>query len=370
VDRFTRISGNRNFEARIHQRVRANYLASPLLVVAFALAGNIDVDMNCDPLGTGKQGGPVFLKDIWPSPGDIQAAIQQVVTPDIFARKYQDILEGDENWKNLEVPESETFAWDGASTYIRRVPFLDGVTPHLEAPGNIESARALLVLGDTVTTDHISPAGAIPPDYPAGQYLVRHGVEPDDFNTYGSRRGNHEVMIRGTFANIRIKNKLVSPKEGGLTLILPDKKETYVYDAAGEYKQKGVPLVVLGGKEYGTGSSRDWAAKGSYLLGVRAIIAESYERIHRSNLIGMGVLPLEFEQGASRESLGLSGAETFSVEGIPGISPGKRLKVTAVNEQGKKQEFYVTARLDTEVEVEYYKNNGILPYVLREMSRE
>jgi aconitate hydratase len=364
------LSGNRNFEARIHQRVRANYLASPLLVVAFALAGNIDVDMNTDPLGTGKQGGPVFLKDIWPSTGDIQSTIQQVVTPDIFADKYKNILEGDENWKNLEVPESETFAWDEASTYIRRVPFLDGVTPGVEAPEDIESARALLVLGDTVTTDHISPAGAISEDYPAGQYLVRHGVEPEDFNSYGSRRGNHEVMMRGTFANIRIKNKLVSPKEGGLTLILPDKKETYVYGAAVEYKQKGVPLVVLGGKEYGTGSSRDWAAKGCYLLGIRAVIAGSYERIHRGNLLGMGVLPLEFAEGTSRESLGLSGTETFSIEGIPDISPGKRLNVTAVNEEGKKKEFYVTARLDTEVEVEYYKNKGILPYVLREMSRK
>jgi aconitate hydratase len=361
------LSGNRNFEARIHQQVRANYLASPLLVVAFALAGNIDFDMNTDPLGTDKQGNPVFLKDIWPSPEDIQSMIQQVVTPDIFAEKYKNILEGDENWKNLDAYQGDTFKWDEASTYIRRVPFLDGITPDVEAPEDIDSARVLLVLGDTVTTDHISPAGAIPKDYPAGQYLVQHDVEPEDFNSYGSRRGNHEVMKRGTFANIRIKNKLTAPKEGGFTLTLPDKKEKYIYDAAVEYRQKGVPLVVLGGKEYGTGSSRDWAAKGSYLLGVRAIIAESYERIHRSNLIGMGVLPLEFEEGASLESLDLSGTETFSVEGISDISSGKRLKVTAVNDEGKKKEFYVTARLDTEIEVEYYKNKGILPYVLRHM---
>jgi aconitate hydratase len=363
------LSGNRNFEARIHQRVRANYLASPLLVVAFALAGKIDLDMKSEPLGTDRQGKPVFLKDIWPSGEEIQSLIKTVVKPDLFAEKYRNILEGDDNWKNLEIAEGGTFEWDEASTYIRRVPFFDGFSPDGEAPEDIENARVLLVLGDTVTTDHISPAGAIPREYPAGQYLVRRGVKPGDFNTYGSRRGNHEVMMRGTFANIRIKNKLVSPKEGGYTLVLPEKREKYVYDAAVEYMEKGTPLIVLAGEEYGAGSSRDWAAKGSYLLGIRAVIAGSYERIHRSNLIGMGVLPLEFEKGTSLETLGFSGTETFSIAGISEISPGKRLKVTVVNEDSEQTAFHVIARLDTEVEVEYYKNKGILPYVLRQISK-
>ncbi|MGD2089990.1 MAG: aconitate hydratase AcnA [Candidatus Aminicenantes bacterium] len=361
------LSGNRNFEARIHQRVRANYLASPILVVAFALAGKIDIDITGEPLGHDPNGKPVFLKDIWPSHEEIRSLIQTMVTPDLFADKYKDILEGDENWKNLEVAKGDIFNWDEGSTYIRKVPFFDGVSPDLKKPRDIEGARALLVLGDSVTTDHISPAGAIPAEYPAGQYLIKNRVEPRFFNSYGSRRGNHEVMMRGTFANIRIKNKLVTPKEGGFTLALPGKTEKYVYDAAMEYIKNGVPLVVLAGKGYGSGSSRDWAAKGSLLLGIRAIIAESYERIHRSNLIGMGVLPLEYETGTSAENLGLTGTETFTIKGISDITPGKQLKVTAVDDNGKKIEFTVIARLDTEIEVEYYKNEGILPYVLRQM---
>jgi aconitate hydratase len=360
------LSGNRNFEARIHQRVRANYLASPILVVAFALAGKIDIDITNESLGTDTNGSPVFLKDIWPSHEEIRSLIQSMVTPDLFADKYKNILEGDENWKNLEVAKGDTFDWDEHSTYIRKVPFLDGVSPELNELRDIDAARVLLVLGDSVTTDHISPAGAIPAEYPAGQYLIKNQVEPRFFNSYGSRRGNHEVMMRGTFANIRIKNKLVTPKEGGFTLAFPGKTKKYVYDAAMEYIKNGVPLIVLGGKEYGSGSSRDWAAKGSLLLGVRAVIAESYERIHRSNLIGMGVLPLEFQKGASSETLGLTGTETFTIEGISDITPGKQLKVTAVDDNGKKTEFPVIARLDTKIEVEYYKNEGILPYVLKQ----
>ncbi|UCH92752.1 MAG: aconitate hydratase AcnA [Candidatus Aminicenantes bacterium] len=361
------LSGNRNFEARIHQRVRANYLASPILVVAFALTGKINIDINTEPLGTDTSGNPVFLEDIRPSIEEIHSLIRSMVTPDLFDARYKNVLEGDENWKNLEVAEGDIFAWDENSTYIRKVPFFHGFTLKLEKPQDIVSARALLVLGDSVTTDHISPAGAIPQEYPAGQYLIRNQVEPKFFNSYGSRRGNHEVMMRGTFANIRIKNKLVAPREGGYTLTLPDKKEKYVYDAAREYMGKGVPLIAVGGKEYGSGSSRDWAAKGSLLLGIRAVIAESYERIHRSNLIGMGVLPLEFEKNTSWESLGLTGTETFTIQGISDITPGKLLKLTAVSHDGKKTPFIVIARLDTEIEVEYYKNKGILPYVLREM---
>ena len=361
------LSGNRNFEARIHQLVKANYLASPLLVVAFALAGRIDFDMDSEPLGTGKDGAPVFLKDIWPTPKEIDECIDASVTPGIFLEKYRDIPEGDENWLALPAAKGKTFAWDENSTYIRRAPFFENFNLEAPGPSDIENARALLVLGDSVTTDHISPAGEISAEYPAGQYLLSKGVAPEDFNSYGSRRGNHEVMIRGTFANPRIKNKLVTPKKGGYTVTLPGKEEKFIYDAAQECMRKGVPLVILGGKEYGSGSSRDWAAKGTLLLGVRAVIAQSYERIHRGNLIGMGVLPLQFEKDSSMESLGLTGCEIFNIEGIVSISPGKRLTVTAVAGDGHTTEFTVTARLDTEIEVEYYKNNGILAYVLRRM---
>ncbi len=362
------LSGNRNFEARIHQRVKANYLASPLLVVAFGLAGRVDVDLTTEPLGLGADGVPVFLHDIWPSAAEIALLVNTVVTPALFKDKYKDILKGDKNWQNLQVTTGDTFAWEDHSTYIRRVPFLDGVQgTDTTARQDIIDARALLVLGDSVTTDHISPAGGIAAFYPAGLYLKNHGVEQKNFNSYGSRRGNHEVMKRGTFANIRLKNKLVTPKEGGYTLLFPEKKECFIYDAAIVYEDRGMPLIVLSGKEYGTGSSRDWAAKGSYLLGVKAVLAESYERIHRSNLIGMGVLPLEFLPGESMVSLGVTGEEVFSIFGITTVTPGSLVQVKAVKPDGNTLAFRVKARLDTEIEVEYYSHKGILPYVLREM---
>lgn len=359
------LSGNRNYEARIHQLVKANYLASPLLVVAFGLAGRIDFDMYNEPLGTDPNGTPVFLKDIWPTPEEIDEGVAAAVTPEIFREKYQNILEGDKNWLGLPAAQGKTYAWDENSTYIKRAPFFDNFSTELPTLKNIENARVLLALGDTVTTDHISPAGEISDEYPAGKCLLSKKVEHEEFNSYGSRRGNHEIMMRGTFANPRIKNKLVAPKEGGFTMTFPDREVKFVYDAAEEYMSKGIPLIIIGGKEYGAGSSRDWAAKGTLLLGVRAVIAQSYERIHRSNLIGMGVLPLEFEDGNDMESLGLAGSEIFSITGIDSISPGKLLNVTAVAEDGNTKQFNVKARLDTEIDVEYYKNNGILSYVLR-----
>jgi aconitate hydratase len=362
------LSGNRNFEARVHQQVKANYLASPLLVVAFALAGRIDIDMNSEPLGIGKDGKPVFLEDIWPDPQEIYALVNSVVTPGIYSEPYRHILDGDENWQSLPAPRGSTFKWDEKSTYIRRAPFFDDFKPEIPGPEDIRDARALLALGDSVTTDHISPAGEIAEEYPAGQYLISKNVKPGEFNSYGSRRGNHEVMIRGTFANIRIKNKLAAPREGGYTVTFPGKTVKFIYEAAQEYIEKKVPLIIIGGKEYGSGSSRDWAAKGTLLLGVRAVIAQSFERIHRSNLIGMGVLPLEFEKNTTPEVLGLKGFETFTIEGIASLYPGKHLTVTAKSEDGHTTTFTVTARLDTDIEVEYYKNNGILPYALRTMT--
>jgi len=359
------LSGNRNFEARVHQKVKANYLASPILVTAYALAGRADIDLNTEPLGTGSDGKPVYLKDVWPSPGEIREIIDSVVTPGIYIEKYINILEGDENWQKLPVKEGTTFEWDLNSTYIRKAPYFDGFASAVPVLEDIENARLLGMFGDSVTTDHISPAGEIDKDYPAGQYLVSKGVSPEDFNSYGARRGNHEVMMRGTFANIRLKNKLVAPKEGSYTTILPGNETVFIFDASEHYRGKNIPLVIIGGKEYGTGSSRDWAAKGPYLLGVKAVIAESFERIHRSNLIGMGILPLEFEKGLNAESLGLTGTELFTIKGITTISPGKKLIVTGVADSGKSIEFSVIARLDTEIEVEYYKNKGILPYVLR-----
>ncbi len=363
------LSGNRNFEARIHQQIKANYLASPLLVVAFALTGKINFNMDKEAIGNDKNGNPVFLKDIWPGMEEINELINSSINSEIFAAKYKNILDGDENWQKLETGTGETFNWDKDSTYIRRVPFFENFSLNVSEPKDIKDAYALLVLGDSVTTDHISPAGAIPEEYPAGQYLKEHGVSKIDFNTYGSRRGNHEVMMRGTFANIRIKNKLTAPKEGGLTVKLPEKEETYVFDAAMKYAKENRSLVVLGGKEYGTGSSRDWAAKGTQLLGVKAVIAESYERIHRSNLIGMGVLPLEFTDGDSVASLNLTGFETFTVEGITDLTPGKKVSVTAKKEDGTEITFSAKVRLDTDIEVEYYKNEGILSYVLRDMAK-
>ena len=364
------LSGNRNFEARIHQRVKSNFLASPMLVVAFALAGTIDVDLTTEPVALDPDSKPVYLKDIWPASEEIEKLVHNHVRQEFFKSEYDKIFDGDEFWQKLAVMESTTFDWDKKSTYIKKPPYFDGFNLDPTKPTDFANANALLLLGDTVTTDHISPAGAIPENYPAGKYLIDHDVAPQDFNSYGSRRGNHEVMMRGTFGNIRIKNKLVAPKEGSYTLKFPGRDEKFVYDAAMEYKTEQKPLVVLGGKEYGTGSSRDWAAKGTGLLGIEAIMAESYERIHRSNLVGMGVLPLLFKEGDSWEKLGLDGSETYSITGIKHMKPRKILKVKAVKEDGREVNFEVIARLDTEVDVDYFENGGILPTVLRKILSE
>jgi aconitate hydratase len=361
------LSGNRNFEGRINPQVRANYLASPPLVVAYALAGRMDFDPEKDPLGAGTDGKPVFLRDVWPSPAEVATALRAVQTK-LFREEYGRVTEGDPLWRGMPVPQGERFEWDVASTYIKSPPFFEAMRPAPAPLADIRGARALAVLGDSVTTDHISPAGSIPADSPAGKYLVANGVEPRDFNSYGARRGNHEVMLRGTFANIRLRNEMVPGVEGGWTLHLPEGERTTIYAAAMRYRDEGVPLVVIAGKEYGTGSSRDWAAKGTLLLGVRAVIAESYERIHRSNLVGMGVLPLEFLPGESRQSLGLDGREVLDVEGIAeGLTPGKRLRVRATAPDGKTKTFTVVARVDTPDDVEYYRHGGLLPYVLRGM---
>jgi aconitate hydratase len=361
------LSGNRNFEARIHQKVRANYLASPMLVVAFALAGRVDLDMTTEPLGRNKDGGNVFLRDIWPDAADLEEYINRFVEKRFFETQYAAIFDGDEHWKKLPVAEGTVFAWDESSTYIRRAPFFEGFSLEETVPVDIRGARVLLVLGDSITTDHISPAGGIPSAYPAGRYLMERGIRPVDFNSYGSRRGNSDVMTRGTFSNVRIKNRLVHPKEGGFTLKFPEREEMYVFEAAERYKEEGVPLIVLGGKEYGTGSSRDWAAKGSLLLGVRAIIAESFERIHRSNLVGMGVLPLVFKEGESVGTLGLDGSEVFDISGIEDLSPRKVLQVKALRSDGTSFEFEVIVRLDNEIEIDYFRSGGILHHVLKQI---
>ncbi|GAB4544445.1 MAG: aconitate hydratase AcnA [Thermodesulfovibrionia bacterium] len=360
------ISGNRNFEARIHPLVKTNYLASPPLVVAFAIAGRIDIDLEKEPIGRGSDGRDVFLKDILPSRAEVME-VANLLTEEMFSNAYKDILHGDKHWQSLNPLAGKTFGWDESSTYIKKPPFFEYEVG--AGLSDIEKARALLVLGDFVTTDHISPAGSIPVDSPAGRYLLEKGVEAEDFNTYGSRRGNHEVMIRGTFANLRIKNRLVAPREGGLTLKMPEGEEMPIYDAAMRYMDEGVPLIILAGKGYGAGSSRDWAAKGTYLLGVRAVIAESFERIHRSNLVGMGVLPLCFKEGEGIDTLGIRGDEEFYIYGIKDISPGKVLDVVAIGKDGKRIRFSVVSRLDTWMEVEYLKNGGILHYVLRILSK-
>ncbi|HHM24057.1 MAG TPA: aconitate hydratase AcnA [Bacteroidetes bacterium] len=362
------LSGNRNFEGRVHAAVKANYLASPPLVVAYALAGRIDIDFEKEPLGTGKDGNPVYLRDIWPSQAEIADTIQKALDPEMFRQRYASVFEGEKNWQSLPAEASEVFHWDEKSTYIKRPPFFENMPLEVQPPGDITGARVLALLGDSVTTDHISPAGAIPVDSPAGRYLISQGVDPKDFNSFGSRRGNHEVMMRGTFGNIRIKNLLLPGVEGGYTIYFPTGEQMSIYDAAMKYKADGTPLLVIAGKEYGTGSSRDWAAKGTALLGVRAVIAESFERIHRSNLIGMGVLPLQFLEGQNRQTLGLTGREVYTVEGIAGgLEPGKTLTVRAVDESGREKTFQVLARLDTPVEVEYYENGGILQTVLRHL---
>ncbi|MDN4173192.1 aconitate hydratase [Nocardioides sp. SOB77] len=362
------LSGNRNFEGRINPDVKMNYLASPPLVVAYALAGSMDVDLFNDPLGKDADGNDVFMKDIWPSPQEVEQVIGEAITSDMFGSSYSDVFAGDERWQSLPTPEGDTFAWDAESTYVRKPPYFEGMPDEPEAVTDIEGARVLLKLGDSVTTDHISPAGAIKKDSPAGRYLAEHGVESRDFNSYGSRRGNHEVMIRGTFANIRLRNQLAPGTEGGVTRDFTNGGEvTTVFEASENYIAAGTPLVVLAGKEYGSGSSRDWAAKGTSLLGVKAVIAESYERIHRSNLIGMGVIPLQFPEGETAESLGLTGEEEFSITGITELNEGrtpKTVKVTAGD-----VEFDAVVRIDTPGEANYYRNGGIMQYVLRNLRK-
>ena len=361
------LSGNRNFEGRVHAEVRMNYLASPPLVVAYAIAGTLDIDLQNDPLGTDADGNPVYLRDIWPSQHEIQEAILASVNRDEFVQAYREVYQGSERWRELASPEGERFAWDPASTYIKNPPYFEGMTLEPGAVEDIHGARVLALLGDSVTTDHISPAGAIKPDSPAGKYLLEHGVKPEDFNSLGSRRGNHEVMMRGTFANIRLRNLLAPGTEGGVTLHLPDGEQMSIFDAAMKYREEQVPLVVIAGKEYGSGSSRDWAAKGPRLLGVRAVIAESYERIHRTNLVCMGILPLQFRDGESADSLGLTGREVFDIEGL-GDGTAKEVTVTATAEDGNKSTFTARVRIDTPKEVEYYRHGGILHYVLRQLA--
>jgi aconitate hydratase len=367
------LSGNRNFEARVHPLVRASYLGSPMLVVAYALAGRIDIDLDQEPLGEDRDGNPVYLKDIWPNPDEIKQAVTESLKPEMFVREYASVFDGDAAWQALPVPKAAggRYAWDADSTYIADPPFFTGMRAKPSPVENVSTARLLAWLGDSVTTDHISPAGAIPKDGPAGRWLVDHGVTPVDFNTFGSRRGNHEIMMRGTFGNIRIKNKLVEGKEGNWTEYLPGAQVTSMYEAAMRYADDGTALLVMAGKEYGSGSSRDWAAKGTSLLGVRAVVAESYERIHRSNLIGMGVLPLQFREGESVAAHGLTGHETFDLTGVAGdeVTPGGTAHVRGTHEDGSIVEFEVLMRLDTAVEVEYYRNGGILPYVLRNLAK-
>jgi aconitate hydratase len=365
------LSGNRNFEGRIHPLARASYLASPPLVVAFALAGRVDIDLTTEPLGVDLDGRPVDLAEIWPSPDEIREVIGSAIDPELFRQTYAVVFEGDDRWRALPIPEGDRYAWDAASTYVARPPFFEGMSFADRDIADITGARVLAVLGDSVTTDHISPAGSIPPWSPAGQWLQEHGVTPLEFNSYGARRGHHEVMMRGTFGNIRLKNRLVEGKEGPYTVHLPSGDEAFIYDASMRYQREGVPLLVLAGREYGSGSSRDWAAKGPALLGVRAVLAESYERIHRSNLVGMGVLPLQYKPGDSAASLGLDGRETYSILGIgDGLSPRRSVTVMADRDDGRSIRFEAIARLDGPIEVGYYRGGGILPAVLRRLARE
>ena len=365
------LSGNRNFEGRIHPDVRMNYLASPPLVVAYALAGTMDVDLTVDPLGTDQEGRPVTLSDLWPTSHEVADAIRASLSSDEFRQRYASVFDGDERWQGMDVAGGETFAWDDASTYVLRPPYFEGISMEPEPPADVEGARVLAFLGDSVTTDHISPAGSIRPSSPAGEYLAARDVRREDFNSYGARRGNHEVMIRGTFANVRLRNTLVPGVEGGVTVHFPDGAQTTIFEAAERYRKEGVPLMVLAGKEYGSGSSRDWAAKGTLLLGVRAVLAESFERIHRSNLVGMGVLPLQFRPGESAASLGLTGGEIFRVAGVASIGRGRvpeELEVVAAAQDGSETAFKVRLRIDTPMEAEYYRHGGILHYVLRQLA--
>ena len=365
------LSGNRNFEGRINPDVKMNYLASPPLVIAYALAGTMDIDFATEPLGQDPEGRDVFLSDIWPDPTEVQAVIDATIDREMYTRDYADVFAGDERWQGLDTPEGDTFAWDEESTYVRKAPFFEGLTMELTPVSDIEGARVLALLGDSVTTDHISPAGAIKADSPAGRYLAEHGVARADFNSYGSRRGNHEVMIRGTFANIRLRNRLLDGVEGGYTRNFLTGEQESIFDASQAYQAAGIPLVVLGGKEYGSGSSRDWAAKGTALLGVKAVIAESFERIHRSNLIGMGVVPLQFPAGQSAESLGLDGTETFTITGLTALNEGttpRTVAVTAQKADGSAVSFDAVVRIDTPGEADYFRHGGILQYVLRQLA--
>jgi aconitate hydratase len=362
------LSGNRNFEGRINPLCRANYLASPPLVVAYALAGRMDFDIVNEPLGHDKSGQPVFLRDIWPTPEEVETAMRSSVSSDMFHKEYADVFTGDAKWRALPVPEGDLYAWDEKSTYIKNPPYFENMAAKPVALADLHGLRAVAVLGDSVTTDHISPAGSIQPDSPAGKYLIAHGVQPKDFNSYGARRGNHEVMMRGTFANIRLRNQLAQGTEGGWTTHQPSGERMSIYDAAMKYRQEGVSLLVIAGKEYGSGSSRDWAAKGTLLLGIRAVLAESFERIHRSNLVGMGVLPLEFLPGENAKTLGLTGLEVFDIEGLAStFEPRKKMRIRARVANGKTKEFSAVVRVDTPFEVAYYQNGGILHYVLRRM---
>ncbi len=363
------LSGNRNFEGRINALVRANYLASPPLVVAYALAGRVDIDLEHDPLGADQSGRKVYLKDIWPTPEEVSAVVKRSVRSEMFRKQYSEVFQGDDRWNSVKVPAGDLYEWSDRSTYIRKAPYFEHMVDPKTSVRDLAGLRVLAMLGDSVTTDHISPAGSIPVDSPAGKYLIGLGVKPADFNSYGSRRGNHEVMVRGTLANIRLRNLLAPGTEGGWTTHLPGGERMFIYDAAVRYQQEGTPLLIIAGKEYGSGSSRDWAAKGTLLLGVRAVIAESFERIHRSNLVGMGVLPVQFLPGQNRESLGLTGFESYSIEGIPAaIASGARARVRAKADDGSEKTFEAVVRIDTPMEAEYYRNGGILPYVVRQLA--
>jgi aconitate hydratase len=365
------LSGNRNFEGRIHPLARASYLASPPLVVAFALAGRVDIDLTQEPLGIDDDGKPVFLADLWPAPDEIRSVIRDAIDPELFQRTYASVFDGDDRWRALPIPAGDRYDWNWASTYIARPPFFDDMTMDLPAAADVIDARALVVLGDSVTTDHISPAGSIAPTSPAGEWLQERNVSPLEFNSYGSRRGHHEVLIRGTFGNIRLRNALSGGREGPYSVHLPDGEPGSIYDVARQYRKDGVPLVVVAGKEYGSGSSRDWAAKGPLLLGVRAVIAESFERIHRTNLVGMGILPLQFLPGENLASLGLTGRESFTIRGIEdGLTPRSTLQVVARSDDAASVTFDVVCRIDGPIELEYYRNGGILPTVLRRLARE
>jgi aconitate hydratase len=365
------LSGNRNFEGRIHPQVRASFLASPPLVVAYALAGTVDIDLTTEALGTDPQGHPVYLRDIWPTQEEIRTIESQVISAEIFQKSYATLFAGDQRWQELPASDEELFAWDRQSTYIQEPPFFQDMPLEPDPLKDITNARVLVMLDDSVTTDHISPAGSFSPESPAGQYLLAKGVAKRDFNTYGARRSNHEIMLRGTFGNIRLRNRLIPGSEGYYTLHLPQGELMTIYDAAQRYAQEETPLLVIAGKEYGTGSSRDWAAKGPLLLGIRAVIAGSFERIHRSNLAGMGILPLQFKAGETKESLGLTGREVYSIDGIAsGLQPRQDLTVRATREDGSLLTFQVTAVLNSSVEVSYYENGGLLPAVLRKLLKE